>query len=244
MRLPPDNPVYEVLFIDEPEKMHLTIPAGHVDAGELVVNGVAREALEETGLHLDMEKVKLCHLRNATGLGNGSQNHVDFIFFTIVPYDININVDGKEVLNHVWISVDNLEGTYFDKQISPLYKRMIRSDQEIGSPYISSPESRGRKSLIAVNKIPTKKETTTSSKAKSSPSSVSMCLDELKAFEIENADSSTIPLSVSAQFKDFTLMPMGMRRSISDGYFTPNATPKINTFLKMALQSGINPRVN
>ncbi len=236
MRLPPDNPVYEVLFIDEPEKMHLTIPAGHVDPGELVQDAVVREVREETGLHLEVKNIKLCHLRNSTGLGNGKQNHVDATFFTFIPYDTVINVDGKEVHNYVWVSADNLNGIYFGKEISPLYKGIIDYEGEIGSPYDSSE----RKRLIAVNKIPKRNDVTANTSVVSTHSTMSTSAAK------KNKVSNLGP-NLPNNFKGSISTPPVMQRSTSGGYLNDfaknrylNDSSKISNFLMRTMNQRSN----
>ena len=53
-----------------------SLVSGHVDAGETVVNAVAREAQEEIGIAVDTTKVSLCHVMYR----KSNVPYVDFYF--------------------------------------------------------------------------------------------------------------------------------------------------------------------
>jgi 8-oxo-dGTP pyrophosphatase MutT (NUDIX family) len=124
----------QLLVINEYDKKDLTVPAGHVEGGELAINAVLRETKEEVGLDLNPADVRLYSVRNRTFKDTG-RNHVDFNFFTIVPFDSVIKIDGKEVLSYIWVplSEDALKSTNaFEKNFSSLYSDVINSTSEVG----------------------------------------------------------------------------------------------------------------
>lgn len=151
--------LYELLIINENEKKDLTVPAGHINGGELSYQGLIREVIEEIGLKIEEHDLKLFHLRNGTGLGNGSQNHVDFTFYAKVPYETIIEVDGKEVSNFMWVPLNEIKTKKFEitdengeiiaaKGLSNLYKSILFSNFQPGELWCSSPQSPSKRLMI------------------------------------------------------------------------------------------------
>lgn len=152
IRRDPETNQRDVLFVNEPEKQHLTFPAGHVDRGELVISGALREINEETGLELNAEDLQLFQVRNETGLGvNGDKNHVDFTYYVEIPYETPIKVDGREVIGFAWVPLSTVSDFALnEKRISPLYIKMLTIFNPKGVAYCTSPERSHRKSLYSI----------------------------------------------------------------------------------------------
>ncbi len=59
-----------------------SVPAGHVDAGETVTQGMIREVREEVGVHLMPQQIRVVHVMNR----KSEDERVDF-FFVVENWD-------------------------------------------------------------------------------------------------------------------------------------------------------------
>jgi 8-oxo-dGTP pyrophosphatase MutT (NUDIX family) len=86
----------------------LTVPAGHVDKGELPAHTARRELGEETGIQLSQVRFK--HIATDMIRGDecrrGSDSHRWHSFATTVPSSAPVKIDQREGVSPVWLSLE------------------------------------------------------------------------------------------------------------------------------------------
>ncbi len=100
-------------------------PAGHVDELEKITDAAIREVKEETGLD-----VKLKGVLPICGIKKKDEIHV-IIRFTAEIISGEINIDGKEILDVKWFSIEELENMPEDNlRDHKLLKSILNSFKE------------------------------------------------------------------------------------------------------------------
>lgn len=87
----------------EPQRGRWSVPGGSVEAGESLVEAAAREALEETGLHVKVGP-ELWHLSSPTADGREFEIH-DFAA-TVTGGELAAGDDADDAR---WVHVDDLD---------------------------------------------------------------------------------------------------------------------------------------
>ena len=113
------------------EDGNYSVPAGHLDGGESVRMAAQREALEEIGVHIDLNDIAFVNVMHRksndtllplSGAGAGTGGRVDF-FFNIEAWDgepFNAEPDKCDKLH--WCELDALP-----ENIIPYVKRAIQN---------------------------------------------------------------------------------------------------------------------
>jgi len=113
------------------EDGNYSVPAGHLDGGESVRRAAQREALEETGVHIDLNDIAFVNVMHRksndtllplSGAGAGTDGRVDF-FFNIEAWDgepFNAEPDKCDELR--WCDLDALP-----ENIIPYVKQAIQN---------------------------------------------------------------------------------------------------------------------
>lgn len=86
---------------------HHALPGGHVDPGERIIQGLAREALEETGLVIDTVVDEFEEMRwtsKSTGRSNVQLNYV-----VRVKEPLDIQLDPNEHSAYLWVSESQID---------------------------------------------------------------------------------------------------------------------------------------
>ena len=95
-----------LLLLRQPPGLGWSLPGGMMDRGERPVDCAARELAEETGLSVDVGELSPA-VPNAVAHTRG--RWVDFVYQVRVnPDDHQLEVDGGEVLEARWCSVEGL----------------------------------------------------------------------------------------------------------------------------------------
>lgn len=90
-------------------------PAGHVEAGETLVEAAKRETLEETGYHVSIEG--LVGLYTYTAPSNSVTYHRYCFFGSVTDFDPNHPLD-VGIIGPRWLSLEELKNS--DKLRSPM----------------------------------------------------------------------------------------------------------------------------
>ena len=83
-------------------------PAGHMEAGETVVEAAVRETLEETGWHVEPEG--LVGLYIYTSPANGVTYHRYCLFGRALRFDPDATLDDG-IIGPVWMTIDELRAS-------------------------------------------------------------------------------------------------------------------------------------
>lgn len=98
----------KVLMVKEAQKKcygKWNFPAGHVDAGENIMDAAVREVFEETGCRIELTGVlPICVVRN-----NINDEPRLMIKFTADIIEENIVIDESEILDVQWIEIDKIK---------------------------------------------------------------------------------------------------------------------------------------
>jgi 8-oxo-dGTP diphosphatase len=117
----------------EPLKGHWSIPGGVVELGETLRQGAAREALEETGLVIDVGEVLEVFDSIVPDASGGTQYHYVLIDFRceVIAGDAR---PGSDALDVRWVRADELDA--FEMQDSA--KKVVRKGFSL-TPTTESP---------------------------------------------------------------------------------------------------------
>ncbi len=94
-----------ILLLRQPPGHGWSIPGGLLDRGEVPVQTAARELYEEAGVKVSAEDL-VAMQPNAIVHVQG--RWVDCVFEARVPADVELSVDGGEVLEAAWYRLDSL----------------------------------------------------------------------------------------------------------------------------------------
>ena len=119
----PLNDSGQILICKSNEGRGWTFAGGHLEVGEKIEHCLARETLEELGIEIDifgrLDFIELIYTR-----GNGDGRHVIVVpFVTRIRPDQEIKLDGKEISEVKWVSLDDAESSlnkHYVKCIAPL----------------------------------------------------------------------------------------------------------------------------
>jgi 8-oxo-dGTP diphosphatase len=99
-----------------------SVPAGHLDGGETVIDAARREALEEVGVRIDPQDIlfsSVMHRRNG-------DERVDF-FLQIVKWDVEpINCEPDKCDELLWVSRDDLPANTIPYIRQALHNHFLR----------------------------------------------------------------------------------------------------------------------
>lgn len=98
----------------EPAKGTLDLPGGFADCGETVEDGVAREVMEETGLHVTATKY-LFSLPNVY-IYSGFEVHTLDMFFLCEIENMNFIQPNDDVEQLQWIPIEEIDPSEFGLQ--------------------------------------------------------------------------------------------------------------------------------
>ncbi len=113
----------ELLVLNEYDKEFLTVPAGCSARGELMIDTVLRETVEEVGIHLTKKDIHLAFVNNKAYQKDGV-NFVNMGFETMLAEEVDVQVDHNEVLDYAWVELSKLKDkdfTLFGKKLFSLY---------------------------------------------------------------------------------------------------------------------------
>ena len=80
----------------------LSVPGGHIEVGELVMDAVQREVKEEVGL--DVEPKKLLLIQEAIYPKNFTlHKHFIFLDYLCLTTSKDVKLDNREIQGHIWI---------------------------------------------------------------------------------------------------------------------------------------------
>lgn len=86
------------------------VPSGHKEAGESLLDAVIREAKEEVGISLSVDKLQMIHASNR----NSDREYLDF-YFSVESWEGEIcNAEPHKCAELAWHSVDNLPDETID----------------------------------------------------------------------------------------------------------------------------------
>ncbi|MEM4316172.1 MAG: NUDIX domain-containing protein [Nitrososphaerota archaeon] len=113
----------QILLVRSPKWFgRYSIPGGHVEAGESIMEAAAREVFEEVGLRV--RPAQLIMIQEVISPRGFYELGRHFIFFDVLcmAYSKNVRIDGEEVTDHLWVKPKdalrlNLE-TYTRKLLS------------------------------------------------------------------------------------------------------------------------------
>ncbi len=113
----------KILFARSPKWSNKwTLPGGHIEPGETIIEAAWREAKEETGLLL-----KPLHIVHFGELINPKEFHrpAHFIFFDVVfdVIDDQVTLDTKELTKYIWIKPEEA----FHLDLAESYPEVLKS---------------------------------------------------------------------------------------------------------------------
>jgi 8-oxo-dGTP diphosphatase len=101
----------EVLFLKRANTGYqdgkYSVPAGHIDGGELATAAMCREAREETGIEINPNDLKFVHVSHRLN-DSPDQERVDFFFEALVWKGEITNMEPSKCDDLSWHSIDNL----------------------------------------------------------------------------------------------------------------------------------------
>ena len=110
-----------------------SLPAGHLDGGETVIDAAIRETVEETGMIVKQEDMSLCHVMNRHKADDGER--VDFFFMTEVWEGEPCIMEKDKCDELKWCHKDNLEKVglipYVKEMFENVAKGIMYSDTEL-----------------------------------------------------------------------------------------------------------------
>jgi 8-oxo-dGTP pyrophosphatase MutT (NUDIX family) len=114
------------------------VPAGHVDAGELPTEAMAREAKEETGIDLSPSDLELVHLSYRPKHDN-TDNRIDFFFRTRRWNGEVKNMEPQKCDDLRWVGLDELPEN-MTPHVRKAFEAMQRGQffEELGSDFLKS----------------------------------------------------------------------------------------------------------
>lgn len=114
---------------------HWGFPKGHIEKGERLIDTAVRELKEETGIKkIDFVKRKIL-LRDKYSFKNGKSKVIKSVDYYIAESLVDkVKIDGKEILNYKWMSVEkSYERLTFSKS-----KKILKRANKIINEYIKN----------------------------------------------------------------------------------------------------------
>jgi len=126
----------KILLVKSPKwlKEKYSVPGGHVEPYEKLQDAIKREIKEEVGL--DVKIGDLLLIQEVIKPEEFYDNSRHFIFFDFVCYseDTNVKIDNLEIVNYVWVSLDEalkLNVEKFTRNLLNKYQRYLKGDKAI-----------------------------------------------------------------------------------------------------------------
>ena len=121
----------EVLMVKAGYKDHWTFPSGIVEEGESPKLAAIRETLEETGLIVSDEHVKLLAIIYTTGK-DGDRDRFNVGFATQLKYASgNIVVPNAEIEKVMWVAFDEVAELSGGKRSYEEFQRVLLKDDDL-----------------------------------------------------------------------------------------------------------------
>ena len=121
----------EVLMVKAGYKDHWTFPSGIVEEGESPKSAAIRETLEETGLIVPDEHVKLLAIIYTTGK-DGDRDRFNVGFATQLKYASgNIVVPNAEIEKVMWVAFDKVAELSGGKRSYEEFQRILLKDDDL-----------------------------------------------------------------------------------------------------------------
>ncbi len=126
----------KILLVKSPKwlKEKYSVQGGHVEPYEKLQDAIKREIKEEVGL--DVKIGDLLLIQEVIKPEEFYDNSRHFIFFDFVCYseDTNVKIDNLEIVNYVWVSLDEalkLDVEKFTRNLLNKYQRYLKGDKAI-----------------------------------------------------------------------------------------------------------------
>jgi 8-oxo-dGTP diphosphatase len=117
----------------EPLKGEWSVPGGVLELGEKLRDGAAREALEETGLQVEVGEVLDVFDSIFTDADGRTQYHYVLIDF-LCRLRAGEAVAGSDVSAVLWVTESDLEGMQLRESIAQVLRKGLAATREEGSP--------------------------------------------------------------------------------------------------------------
>ncbi len=124
----------ELLVLNEYDKEFLTVPGGCSARGELMIDTILRETVEEVGIRLNKKNIHLSFVTNRVYQKDGA-TFVNMGFETMLTEEVDVRVDNNEVLDYAWVEVSKLKDkdfTLFGKKLFSLYYTFLFEEKVPG----------------------------------------------------------------------------------------------------------------
>jgi 8-oxo-dGTP pyrophosphatase MutT (NUDIX family) len=130
VRITPDNKK-ELLVLSEFDKSELTIPGGCTEDVELLSETAVRECMEEVGIRIDPNNLRVMQVK-CSKIPVIGKNSFGLYFYTEVPYDTEVKIDNKEVINYKWVPEDQIKNPDFvfdGKKFARVYHAVLMAEK-------------------------------------------------------------------------------------------------------------------
>src|ERR1017187_10876298 len=117
----------------EPLKGEWSVPGGVLELGEKLRDGAAREALEETGLHVEVGEVLDVFDSIFTDAGGLTQYHYVLIDFLCRPLPGDATA-GSDVSDVLWVTEADIAGMQLRDSIAQVVRKGLASSRKPRAP--------------------------------------------------------------------------------------------------------------
>ncbi len=130
------NPQGKILLVKSHKWFdNYTLPGGHIEVGETMVEAVKREVREEVGLNVEVERMLL--MQEAIFAPEFyKKRHFIFIDFACRTKDDQVKLDQNEIQDHIWV----YPGAAYNLKLDSFTKKTI--DKFLGRSHSSIAPSR------------------------------------------------------------------------------------------------------
>lgn len=113
---------------------HWGFPKGHIEKGEKLIDTAVRELREETGIKKIKFVKKKILLRDNYSFKNGKSKVIKNVDYYVAESLVdNVKIDGREILNYKWLSVEKS----YDRLTFTKSKKILKRANKIINEYIS-----------------------------------------------------------------------------------------------------------